>query len=402
MKKISYRPVYNRKKKLNAQGTALLQVEAYLKQKKVYFSTQIYLRPEQWDKRKKQIIKHPNAEALNYMLSEFIIILEQKEIELWKNGFEITLERLKEEMSTSEGLSFQQYVYDSIMASPSKPSTRKNKLTTLALLNQYRPSLSFRSLTSSFIHNFESFLYEKGHKTNTVTKHMKHLRSFINSAIDRGYISQQNYPFQRYKTKRVKGKTTHLLPEEVQKLEKLALTGKTCSLSHTLDAFLFCSYTGLRYSDFINLTEKNIVFIQEKPWLILTTIKTGADIKLPLTLLFNGKAWKILQKHKGHWNSFFRLKTNSTVNKELIRIGKLANIEKHFSFHSSRHTCATLLVYHGVNITTVQKLLGHRNVATTQIYSEIMESTVVNDLKRCAKEKQTNIHLEENFQTKEQ
>ena len=83
MKKISYRPVYNRKKKLNAQGTALLQVEAYLKQKKVYFSTQIYLRPEQWDKRKKQIIKHPNAEALNYMLSEFIIILEQKEIELW-------------------------------------------------------------------------------------------------------------------------------------------------------------------------------------------------------------------------------------------------------------------------------------------------------------------------------
>ena len=61
---------------------------------------------------KKQIIKHPNAEALNYMLSEFIIILEQKEIELWKNGFEITLERLKEEMSTSEGMSFQQYVYD--------------------------------------------------------------------------------------------------------------------------------------------------------------------------------------------------------------------------------------------------------------------------------------------------
>jgi site-specific recombinase XerD len=59
-------------------------------------------------------------------------------------------------------------------------------------------------------------------------------------------------------------------------------------------------------------------------------------------------------------------------------------------------------VFHGVNITTVQKLLGHRNVATTQIYSEIMESTIVNDLKRCAKEKQTNIHLEENFQTKEQ
>lgn len=49
MRKISYRPVYNRKKCLNSRGTALVQVEAYLNKKKVYFSTHIYLRPEQWD-----------------------------------------------------------------------------------------------------------------------------------------------------------------------------------------------------------------------------------------------------------------------------------------------------------------------------------------------------------------
>ena len=48
MRKISYRPVYNRKKCLNSRGTALVQVEAYLNKKKVYFSTHIYLRPEQW------------------------------------------------------------------------------------------------------------------------------------------------------------------------------------------------------------------------------------------------------------------------------------------------------------------------------------------------------------------
>ena len=52
------------------------------------------------------------------------------------------------------------------------------------------------------------------------------------------------------------------------------------------------------------------------------------------------------------------------------------------SFHIVRHTNATLLLYQGANITTVQKLLGHRNIETTQIYSEVMDSTVVRDLER--------------------
>ena len=65
----------------------------------------------------------------------------------------------------------------------------------------------------------------------------------------------------------------------------------------------------------------------------------------------------------------------------------MAGIEKHFSFHSARHTNATLLIYKGVNITTVQKLLGHRDLSTTQIYSDVMESTIVRDLKKCDKNK---------------
>jgi len=50
-------------------------------------------------------------------------------------------------------------------------------------------------------------------------------------------------------------------------------------------------------------------------------------------------------------------------------------------FHVARHTCATLLVHQGVAITTVQKLLGHTSVKTTQIYSEVLSSTIVRDLK---------------------
>ena len=385
MRKIYYQPIYNRKKKLNAQGKALLQVEAYLEKRKIYFSTHIYLSPEQWDNKRKLICKHPHAEALNYQVKEFLIQLESKELSLWKEGKVITLERLKEEFGIKKDKSFLDFVLKDITDSPYKQSTKQNLLSTYALLTKFKDNINFKELTTEFVFDFERFLFGSNLQTNTVAKHMKHFKTFVNLAIDKGYLTLNDYPFRRYRIKTLKPKHKFLLPDELEKLESLELTGKSIAYRHSLEAFLFCCYTGLRYSDFTQLSEKNIVFIEKRPWIIFTTIKTGAEVRLPLALLFGGKGWKLLRKHQKHLNEFFNLKANSTVNKDLIRIGKLAGIQKHFSFHSARHTNATLLIYKGVNITTVQKLLGHRNVATTQIYSEVMGSTIVNDLKKCSK-----------------
>ena len=387
MRKIYYQPIYNRKKKLNAQGKALLQIEAYLEKRKIYFSTHIYLSPEQWDNRRKLICKHPHAEALNYQVKEFLIQLESKELDLWKEGKVISLERLKEVFCTKKDKSFLDFVIKDIEDSQSKVSTKQNLLSTYALLARFKNPIDFKELTPEFIFEFERFLFSSALQTNTVAKHMKHFKTFVNLAIDKGYLSLNDYPFRRYRIKTLKPKHTFLLPDELKKLESLELTGKRTAYKHTLEAFLFCCYTGLRYSDFTHLSDKNIVFIEQHPWIVFTTIKTGAEVQLPLALLFEGKAWKLLRKHQKHLNEFFHIKANSTVNKELIRIGRLAGIQKHFSFHSARHTNATLLIYKGVNITTVQKLLGHRNISTTQIYSEVLGSTIVNDLKKCAKGK---------------
>lgn len=385
MRKISYRFVYNRKKRLNDRGMALVQVEAYLCKKKAYFTTHVYLTPDQWDDKRKIIVSHPSQEFLNAMLNDFMINLEKKELALWRQGRPITLNLLKEEFKTTLEASFLSFARNEIMKSQLKESTKRNHLTTITLLRAFKPAIDFADITYNFISDFESFLYNDGYQINTIAKHMKHLKSFVNAAIDKGFIDSNDYAFKRYKIKVKESKHVFLFPEELEALEKLSLEGKNCSLQHTLDAFLFCCYTGLRYSDFVNLKDSNLIKIEGKLWLIFNSVKTGTEVKLPLYLLFNGQALGLLHKYRGRWESFFALKNNSSVNKELIRIGRLARIEKHFSFHSARHTNATLLIYKGANITTVQKLLGHKNIATTQIYGEVMGSTIVRDLKKCQK-----------------
>ena len=396
MNKIIYSLVYNRKKSLNKRGVALVQVEAYLNRKKKYFSTKVYLRPDQWDAKKLLVKNHPNADALNRLIYEFMAMIEKRELELWQQGKPITLEILKEMLSEQQEQedksSFIPFFKQEVMTSGLKESTKRNHLSTLALLQDFKKNVTFSDLTFEFVSSFEYFLQSKGYHTNTIAKHMKHLKRHINVAINKEYMDIQKYAFRKYKIKSIEGSHTHLAPEELHKFENLQLTGRYTRLQKTKDAFLFCCYAGLRYSDFTNLTSANIVEFHQETWIIYKSVKTGMEVRLPLYLLFEGKGIQILQRYKDDLNSFFKLKDNSNINKELNILAGLAKIDKRVSFHTARHTNATLLLYNGANITTVQKLLGHKSVKTTQVYANIMDITVVRDLEKTASSKNNNKH----------
>lgn len=153
MKKINYRLVYNRKKSLNNEGKALVQVEAYLESKKIYFSTHIYLYPEQWDTRHAIIIKHPQEEELNRMLQEFMLKLQWKELKAWKEGKDISLSLLKDASSGHKHhpTSFFEFGEYWVENSSRKESTKHNLQTTLALLKDFKRSLTFEDFTYSFL-----------------------------------------------------------------------------------------------------------------------------------------------------------------------------------------------------------------------------------------------------------
>ena len=388
MQKIRYRLVYNRKKHLNRQGTALVQIEASLNQRKVYFKTNLYLKPEHWDSRRSQVYNHPQADDLNTMLYEFILQLQAIELGLWKRGVPATLSLLKESMVKDKpvNVTFPVFARDYVKSSDRKDSTKENILTTITVLQDFRSGLDFKDITYTFLKEFEVYLREKGNSVNTIAKHLRQLRTLVNEAINQGYIHADAYPFRKFKIKQEKGRHEFLTPDELRKLENLQVSDRR--LRHVLDAFLFCCYVGLRFSDFCQLSPANFIRVNGKRWLHFKSIKTGVEIRLPLHLLFDGKALSILERYD--ISEFANLGSNSETNKALTELAALARIRKHITYHTARHTCATLLIHQGVPITTVQKLLGHTSVKTTEIYSEILSNTIVRDLKAVKRKRVVN------------
>ena len=382
MDKIVYKLVYNRKKALNSKGEALVQVEAYQNRRKKYFSTHVYLKPEQWDARKGQVKRHPNAEALNRRLYALVGDMEKTELRLWQQGHPATLDALKTELqSYPSGRAFLAFFEEEVRNAAVRESTRRNLWSTIKLLREFRRNVQFSELDLAFLCDFEIFMRQRDYHANTIAKHMKHLKRQVDAAIHKGYMDERKHPFRHYKIKTCAYRHTHLNPEELKRLENLVPERRCPRLQHTLDAFLFCCYAGLRYSDFTSLSPGNIVRIGHERWLVYRSVKTQAEVRLPLSLLFGGKCLAILDKYASCPADFFRLSDNSNVNKRLRVLARMAGLERPFSFHAARHTNATLLIYKGVKITTVQKRLGHKNVKTTQIYANVSDRTIVHDLK---------------------
>ena len=366
---------------------ALVQAEALLNQRKVYFKTNIYLKPEHWDKQTSQVCNHPQANDLNTMLFEFILHLQAIELSLWKRGIPVTLSLLKDAIRKDKpvNVTFPVFAKIYVQESDRKRSTKENLLTTITVLQEFRPGLDFKDITYTFLKDFEVHLKEKGNSVNTVAKHMRQLRTLVNEAINQGYIPSDAYPFRKFKIKQEKGRKEFLTPDELKRLENLHVDKK---LRHVLDAFLFCCYTGLRFSDFCQLSPANFIKVNGKRWLYFTSIKTGVELRLPLHLLFEGKALAVLERYD-IVTDFAKIGPNSEANKYLAQLAALARIRKHITYHTARHTCATLLVHQGVPITTVQKLLGHTSVRTTEVYSEVLSNTIIRDLKAVKRKKNT-------------
>lgn len=206
------------------------------------------------------------------------------------------------------------------------------------------------------------------------------LKHILMLARSKGYMDKDI--FANYKLQSEFVTRNYLTMEEITRM--MQYENEDVTLQLVRDTFLFSCFTGLSYVDIRGLVPQNIQKINKQLWVNTTRRKTGAEVNVRLfTVPYN-----ILLKYMPASGSgrIFDLPSNGWCNKCLDKIVAEAGIPKKITFHAARHTFATTITLsQGVAIETISKLLGHKNIRTTQIYANITHSHISGEMERLSK-----------------
>jgi len=253
------------------------------------------------------------------------------------------------------------------------------------LQKEYRVSdVSIKRIDHRMIESFGHFLKtEKGCGYNTSTKFLQNLKKIIMDCIRNGWL--QKNPFASISLSMKEVSRPYLSEEELNRL--MCMEVHFDRLDRVRDFFLFACFTGLSYADVKKLKRSEIEITGEGVWIKTKRQKTGGTVNVPLLEM----PWKIIQKHNPYFDELessdpvLPIMSNQKMNAYLKEIADLAGITKQLSYHVARHTFATTVtMLNGVPIESVSKMLGHKNITSTQHYARIIDEKVSNDMKQLA------------------
>ena len=230
------------------------------------------------------------------------------------------------------------------------------------LYNFTEGKIQFKAIDEKFCEGFKDYLLSKVSK-NPASIYFSKFKTTLKIAIKEKIIHSN--PAQDINIKMVESKREFLSLEEVKLLQNTS-----CKYEDVKNAFLFSCFTGLRLSDIWNLTFDNVA----DGFLNFTQKKTNGVERMKL----HNEALTIIDVQKKiHYNLehniIFDLRNNTQVTNAIKKWVQKAGIKKHITFHCARHTFATMCLTYDVDIYTVSKLLGHRDIGSTQIYAKLID-----------------------------
>ncbi|WP_431129563.1 site-specific integrase [Flagellimonas flava] len=389
--KILFRLVKARKK----NNGAPIYVRITVNGKRAEFSTDLFYPMEEWDsKAGKAIGRNSRARSLNDELDIIRVDLKESYKELIRERRFVTAQAVKAryqgtDHSNETLLGLSKYHYEKNKFKLAKGTLKNYKTTEAYLLafvkKQYKASdLPLEHIQYSFVVDFELFLQDpKNHlskvqtlKNNGIMKHIERLNKLMGFAHKLGWIDK--HPFEKYELSYTKFKNGFLTEQQLERFETEEL--ESAKLNRVRDVFVFCCYTGLSYIDVKLLTKDNIVMgIDGMLWLSFCREKSDEPVKIPLL----DKAKAILKKYENFEESIRLLPvcSNQKMNAYLKEIAGKCEIDIKVTCHIARHTFATTVTLsNGVPIATVSKLLGHAKLSTTQIYANVVERKLRDDM----------------------
>lgn len=355
------------RKRPNTSGTVSLYLDIYLDGKRTYEWLKLYLIPEKSRKDKEQ-----NNETLR--LAEAIRAKRIVDLKNGKFGFE------NEFATQTRFYDYYRSMCEKRLGEDSHGNWG-NWHSCLHHLKQYDPreDITFADITAEWVQGFKDYLDRKAiawqHDTrerdkskplsrNSKVSYFNKLRACLNQAFEERIIPTN--PLRGIESfKAEEGTRMYLTIDEVKRLAET-----DCDYPQIKNAFLFSCLTGLRRSDIIKLTWGDVYQQGEYTRIIFTQKKTGGleylDISEQAVALMG-------ERKEPHQRIFGDIHSPSCTNSTLKIWVARAGINKEITFHCGRHTFATMMLDLGTDIYTTSKLLGHRNISTTQIYAKVLD-----------------------------
>lgn len=234
-------------------------------------------------------------------------------------------------------------------------------------------ALKFNQLNEKFCNDYKDYLLNANSRRRTKRKLSQNTAvSYFNkfkATLKQAYKDDLIPNDLNAKITAIKQVDTEKVFLTIDEVNLLAQSECPCPLLKR--ASLFSILTGLRFSDIQKLKWSEIIHIRNQEYLIqFRHKKTTKSDFLPIPK----QAFDLLGTPQDEDDNVFKgLKYSAYINRQLLVWTKNAGIKKHITFHSFRHTYATLQLQGGTDIYTVSKMLGHKDLKTTQVYAKIVD-----------------------------
>ena len=385
-----------KKNKLNKKGLTPVIMRVTMNKKRSEINIGRNVEPDKWNaKSQKMMGRSVEANDLN----DYIELMRKKAKDVQKSFVEksetITISkfvrRFKGEEKEKTKMVLEVYKehneqMDRLSGKNISTSTAKRYWTCYnhveQFINEVYKSEDFRlkDIDHQFITRFEYFLKTKREcNHNSALKYVNNFKKIIRIALANQWMDRD--PFYNYKVQFEAVEREYLNAEEVQKLIDKDLHFDRLKLVR--DMFVFSCYTGLAYADVKKLSREDITTgIDGGKWIRIKRTKTKTLSSIPLLPI----AEEIIIKYQDHpevkkSDYILPVLSNQKSNAFLKEIAMMCGIKKPLTTHLARHTFATTITLtNGVPIESVSKMLGHKDLRTTQHYAKIVDRKISDDM----------------------
>jgi len=355
--------------KRNNKYPVYLRVRVYNRETKV--PTNIEVDKNGWDVKRRE----PKEKSLKIVLSKKILGLESYLNNCIASDTELSIELVKDFFATKKHVTPKQdSFYDYYLAYVERRKKDLNKetirvyMTTYNVLKAFKPKLRLSDINLSLIEGFDEYMrVTNGNADGGRYPKHKNLKTVLLDMQKHDIPVKNPYPL--FKMPQPNVKEVYLDKEELDAFRKMYVQlPEGTTLFKSLEMYLFSCYCGLRISDVVTLKWSEVDL--ENSLIVKTQVKTKEEVKAPIfeytraLLLKKSNSGKLL----GTDGYVFGDSCIQVINRRLKELAEMAGVDKHITFHVSRHTFATLLVMDGVSIYKIQKFLGHKSVGMTERY----------------------------------